>query len=639
MWLYHIFVLGLIPFLIFQVAGVYVEALVGSVADAAGPLEPKIAMKCGFLNMHLNISNGDWIPDKSANSNCLTEKLDILEYCRKAYPTLQITNVVESTSTVRIHNWCHTGHKKCKWSHDVMPYRCLVGPFQSDPLLVPQHCTFDHIHLSEKCMLFADWQRRANRSCVSTGKTLENFGMLLPCGVDMFSGVEFVCCPREDGSEESADVVDADDTMEDDAYYSSDTSDQEHVDFKAAEKRLEEKHQAKVTLVMKKWSDMEEQYQGMKNSDPHGAEKFKKDMSSKFQKMVAGLEEEWSIEKLHLLDVHQQRVERRLTEKKAAAMTVYLNTLKKKHPQAHQIMKALHKYIRVEEKDRKHTISHYRHLVNTDPAAAAKLHSAAIEHMNEIDSRINQSIGLLQRLPAIERKIMPELRKFLNEIHSNVRLDDSNTIMKLSGGEANNEILEKYKEELAIAQSKIADKADREQEAMEAVTVSTGAPVVVEETTEEEPRSTSEAQMMSTAEQQAVPEIHLKVESVSNEVHQEQVKEAVDMAIADIHGDNLVAHRRNSEVEVEQNFIQESSVKQGDHLHDKGLFLAMTLGGTALLTAIIVGIVVAKKRVEASRAGFTEVDQQSSPEEKHVNNMQMNGYENPTYRYFESYTN
>lgn len=31
---------------------------------------------------------------------------------------------------------------------------------------------------------------------------------------------------------------------------------------------------------MKKWSDMEEHYQNMKNSDPQGAEKYKKDMTS-----------------------------------------------------------------------------------------------------------------------------------------------------------------------------------------------------------------------------------------------------------------------------------------------------------------------------------------------------------------------
>lgn len=26
--------------------------------------------------------------------------------------------------------------------------------------------------------------------------TLKSFAMLLPCGIDVFSGVEFVCCPK-----------------------------------------------------------------------------------------------------------------------------------------------------------------------------------------------------------------------------------------------------------------------------------------------------------------------------------------------------------------------------------------------------------------------------------------------------------
>ena len=34
--------------------------------------------------------------------------------------------------------------------------------------------------------------------------------------------------------------------------------------------------------------------------------------------------------------------------------------------------------------------------------------------------------------------------------------------------------------------------------------------------------------------------------------------------------------------------------------------------------------------------GFVEVDQTASPEERHVASMQMNGYENPTYKYFEA---
>jgi amyloid beta A4 protein len=37
-----------------------------------------------------------------------------------------------------------------------------------------------------------------------------------------------------------------------------------------------------------------------------------------------------------------------------------------------------------------------------------------------------------------------------------------------------------------------------------------------------------------------------------------------------------------------------------------------------------------------SKKGFVEVDQTASPEERHLAAMQMNGYENPTYKYFEA---
>jgi len=37
-----------------------------------------------------------------------------------------------------------------------------------------------------------------------------------------------------------------------------------------------------------------------------------------------------------------------------------------------------------------------------------------------------------------------------------------------------------------------------------------------------------------------------------------------------------------------------------------------------------------------TKEGFIEVDTAASPEEKHMANMQINGYENPTYKYFEA---
>lgn len=69
--------------------------------------------------------------------------------------------------------------------------------------------------------------------------------------------------------------------------------------------------------------------------------------------------------------------------------------------------------------------------------------------------------------------------------------------------------------------------------------------------------------------------------------------------------------------------------------------VGITIGSVAVLIIIIVAVVMVKKRNRRAPIthGFVEVDPAASPEERHVANMQMNGYENPTYRYFELGTN
>lgn len=61
----------------------------------------------------------------------------------------------------------------------------------------------------------------------------------------------------------------------------------------------------------------------------------------------------------------------------------------------------------------------------------------------------------------------------------------------------------------------------------------------------------------------------------------------------------------------------------------------MGFAGIALLTATIVGVVLLRKHTQANPPGFIKVNQSMTTEEKDVTNMQVNGYENPTYKFFE----
>uniref|UniRef100_A0A672PLS6 Amyloid-beta A4 protein n=1 Tax=Sinocyclocheilus grahami TaxID=75366 RepID=A0A672PLS6_SINGR len=171
--------------------------------DSVGLLaEPQVAMFCGKLNMHINIQSGKWEPDPTGTKSCMSTKEGILQYCQEVYPDLQITNVVEANQPVSIQNWCKMGRHQCR-SHTriVVPYRCLVGEFVSDALLVPDKCKFLHQERMDMCESHLHWHTVAKESCGDRSMNLHDYGMLLPCGIDRFRGVEFVCCPMEEQKE------------------------------------------------------------------------------------------------------------------------------------------------------------------------------------------------------------------------------------------------------------------------------------------------------------------------------------------------------------------------------------------------------------------------------------------------------
>nr|XP_057935101.1 amyloid-like protein 2 isoform X2 [Doryrhamphus excisus] len=176
--------------------GGYIEALAANAGTGFAVAEPQVAMFCGKLNMHVNIQTGRWEPDPSGTKSCVGTKEGVLQYCQEMYPELQITNVVEANQPLRIENWCKKEKKVCKGhAHIVVPYKCLVGEFVSDVLLVPEKCQFFHKERMDMCMSHQQWHSVAKEACSKSSTVLHSYGMLLPCGTDKFQGTEYVCCP------------------------------------------------------------------------------------------------------------------------------------------------------------------------------------------------------------------------------------------------------------------------------------------------------------------------------------------------------------------------------------------------------------------------------------------------------------
>merc|ERR1712080_634088 len=134
------------------------------------------------------------------------------------------------------------------------------------------------------------------------------------------------------------------------------------------------------------------------------------------------------------------------------------------------------------------------------------------------------------------------------------------------------------------------------------------------------------------------PAKELKIEVHATAVHHEKLEP-------------IVAHAQSHEISHNQAGF---SVRQVElKKESSSVYVTLGFAGIALVAAMVVGVVVLKRRngrhphhqlvsVQTTRngllnkEGFVEVDQTASPEERHVANMQMNGYENPTYKYFEA---
>uniref|UniRef100_A0A671VX10 Amyloid-beta A4 protein n=1 Tax=Sparus aurata TaxID=8175 RepID=A0A671VX10_SPAAU len=621
--------------------------------------EPQVAMFCGKLNMHISVQSGKWESDPSGTKSCIGTKEGILQYCQEVYPELQITNVVEANQPISIQNWCKKGRKQCRsHTHIVVPYRCLVGEFVSDALLVPDKCKFLHQERMDQCESHLHWHTVAKESCGDRSMNLHDYGMLLPCGIDRFRGVEFVCCPAEaeresdstelegeesdvwwggaeddededeeadtferdeNGDGDEDDEEDEEDDMTDerdsdersanvamttttttttesveevvravcwaravsgpchamlerwyfmpekrrcapflfggcggnrnnfdseeycmavcssslptmapsppdavDRYLESPGEDNEHTDFQKAKESLEAKHRERMSQVMREWEEAERQAKNLPRAD-------KKAVIQHFQEKVEALEQEAAGERQQLVETHMARVEALLNSRRRLALENYLSALQANPPRARQVLSLLKKYVRAEQKDRQHTLKHYEHVRTVDPKKAAQIRPQVLTHLRVIDERMNQSIGLLYKVPSVA-----------NEIQNQV-----------------------------VEPVDARPNPDR------------GLPT--------RPGESSVSQ-------------DCEIQLISITFHH--------VFFADDVGSN------------------------------KGAIIGLMVGGVVIATVIVITLVMLRKKQYTSiHHGVIEVDAAVTPEERHLARMQQNGYENPTYKFFEQMQN
>uniref|UniRef100_A0A6Q2WUX1 Amyloid-beta A4 protein n=1 Tax=Esox lucius TaxID=8010 RepID=A0A6Q2WUX1_ESOLU len=633
--------------------------------------EPQVAMFCGKLNMHVNVQSGKWESDPSGTKTCIVTKEGILQYCQE----VETVNVLE------------------------IPVDTL-GEFVSDALLVPDKCKFLHQERMDMCDSHLHWHTVAKESCGDRTMNLHDYGMLLPCGIDRFRGVEFVCCPTEtqresdgaeqtesdvwwggaeteytdnsmarladqgadtpedeedeeeesfdrdedgDGDEDEDEEDDEDDVIDErdsgertsniamttttttttesveevvrvpttappphdavDHYLEAPGDDSEHADFQKAKESLEAKHRERMSQVMREWEEAERQAKSLPRAD-------KKAVIQHFQEKVEALEQEAAGERQQLVETHMARVEALLNSRRRVALENYLSALQASPPRPRQVLGLLKKYVRAEQKDRQHTLKHYEHVRMVEPKKAAQIRPQVMTHLRVIDERMNQSLGLLYKVPSVANEIQDQVSVLMQRVQSEL----SQQVSSLqSDGRTDGRV--SYGNDALMPDQAYSSAPLDPDMGLDRLGF-----IHPESFNQPNTENHGEALLMFPA--LFITLVTLRISALKPEEFPEvRMEKERQSSSYQVHHEKLV-------------FFAE------DVGSNKGAIIGLMVGGVVIATVIVITLIMLRKKQYTSiHHGVIEVDAAVTPEERHLSKMQQNGYENPTYKFFEQMQN
>ncbi|XP_018871699.1 amyloid beta precursor like protein 1 isoform X3 [Gorilla gorilla gorilla] len=553
----------------------------GSPGAAEAPGSAQVAGLCGRLTLHRDLRTGRWEPDPQRSRRCLRDPQRVLEYCRQMYPELQIARVEQATQAIPMERWCGGSRSgSCAHPHhQVVPFRCLPGEFVSEALLVPEGCRFLHQERMDQCESSTRRHQEAQEACSSQGLILHGSGMLLPCGSDRFRGVEYVCCPPPGTPDPSGTAVGdpstrswppgsrvegAEDEEEEESFPQPvDDYFVEPPQAEEEEERVPPPSSHTLAVVSKvtptpRPTDGVDIYFGMPGeiSEHEGFLRAKMDLEERRMRQINEVMREWAM---------ADNQSKNLPKADRQALN-----------EAERVLLALRRYLRAEQKEQRHTLRHYQHVAAVDPEKAQQMRFQVQTHLQVIEERVNQSLGLLDQNPHLAQELRPQIQELLHSEH----LGPSELEAPAPGGSSED------KGGLQPPDSKDAD-----------------TPMTLPKGSTEQDAASPEKEKMNPLEQ-----------------YERKVNASVPRGFP-FHSSEI----QRDELAPAGTGVSREAVS--------GLLIMGAGGGSLIVLSML--LLRRKKPYGAISHGVVEVDPMLTLEEQQLRELQRHGYENPTYRFLE----
>ncbi|XP_051261523.1 amyloid beta precursor like protein 1 isoform X2 [Dicentrarchus labrax] len=372
-----------------------------------------------------------------------------------------------------------------------------------------------------------------------------------------------------------------------DVYFEKPVDDTEHANFLRAKTDLEERRMKRINEIMKEWAEADNQSKNLPKSERQA-------LNEHFQSVLQTLEEQVAGERQRLVETHLARVEAILNNNRRLALENYLTAVQSDPPQPERVLQALKRYMAAEQKDRRHTLRHYQHIVAVDPQKAEQMKFQVYTHLHVIEERMNQSLALLYKDPSLAEELHNDIQELVK-----AERGDISELMTTSFSET------RTTEELLPAESE-EEKDDEEEE--ERAFQNRPYPIRIE--------------LQSNKKVSAVEEYdYTTSERGPTYEYEEKINTSVELK-------QVV----NKPSEIERDELQPDALET----FNRGAMVGLLVVAVAIAMVMVISLLLVRRKPYGTIShGIVEVDPMLTPEERQLNKMQNHGYENPTYKFFE----
>ncbi|XP_034731280.1 amyloid-like protein 1 isoform X1 [Etheostoma cragini] len=373
-----------------------------------------------------------------------------------------------------------------------------------------------------------------------------------------------------------------------DVYFEKPVDDTEHANFLRAKTDLEERRMKRINEIMKEWAEADNQSKNLPKSERQA-------LNEHFQSVLQTLEEQVAGERQRLVETHLARVEAILNNNRRLALENYLTAVQSEPPQPEHVLQALKRYMNAEQKDRRHTLRHYQHIVAVDPQKAEQMKFQVYTHLHVIEERMNQSLALLYKDPTLAEELHNDIQELVK-----AERGDISELMTTSFSET------RTTEELLPAESE-EEKDDEEEE---------------ERAFQNRPYP-PRIELQSNKKVSAVDEYdYTTSERGPTYEYEEKINTSVELK-------QVV----NKPPEIERDELQPDALET----FNRGAIVGLLVVAVAIAMVMVISLLLVRRKPYGtiSHGIVEQVDPMLTPEERQLNKMQNHGYENPTYKFFE----